>query len=349
MNRIEINDQTERVFEPVDGSLPGAIYVFIFFSVIGVAAAGVLRFLEPQEVCFWCAISMGGSCVLIGFGMAILLLTAWKRLTLRGASLEQGGVFRTKLIEIKNVNAVRWIWQGRRGGVTLLTDNKKIRILFQIYSNEDLLWLTQFFRETFPETMQEDWNQFCLQVAIPCTFSEEVKEREPGPHEVILTRKNFDRIFIVGLALSFIVSGFSFWLTGDWKFVYPPPVMMLVLWFPLRLRRATKKTISPRLISHSEDRKYWVLGGIWIIIVTGFAVWIDRLELSEAQHTTAYIIMMFVSFIPILWLAMIFDKQRKIRQLEFDQEVATAAAQCWKDEQPTIRSMLENHAETSPS
>src|SRR5580700_4063343 len=98
------------------------------------------------------------------------------------------GLFAVTEIRLADVTDIKWRPNGF--GVVVLTNFDKVTINFARYAPDASLRIIQFLRDVLPKSTQQDWNRFCLRIAIPL--------RNPGSgtrrSEVLFSRAQFDRL-----------------------------------------------------------------------------------------------------------------------------------------------------------
>jgi len=173
-----------------------------------------------------------GYAVAIG-SLVVHLLFCWRhRLQIENGRIISRGLFAVTEIRLADVTDVKWIPHGF-GGVVLKTNFDKVAINFARYPPDASLQFIQFLRDVLPKSTQQDWNRFCLRIAIPL--------RNPAsdtrPTEVLFSRAQFDRLLssVFFADLAFAVG--YWWLLGflcDWTITALPLALTGLFWTLVR-------------------------------------------------------------------------------------------------------------------
>jgi hypothetical protein len=190
----------------------------------------------------WAAPGARGTLFLLAFSvgyavavgsLVVHLLFCWRhRLQFDAGRIISRGLFAVTEIRLADVTDVKWIPHGL-GGVVLKTNFDKVTINFARYAPDASLQIIQFLRGVLPKSTQQDWNRFCLRIAIPL--------RNPGSDtrrsEVLFSRAQFDRLLssVFFADLAFAVG--YWWLVGflrDWTITALPLALTGLFWVTVR-------------------------------------------------------------------------------------------------------------------
>ena len=145
--------------------------------------------------------SILGSLVLGGFWgfwvvLSVMLLLSYYResLFVDDGKIIQTGVFRRREIALADIVSVRWRIVPVGGSVVLRSSADKIKVTFDNFELEQRRWLIQLFRHSLPQSIQQDWERFCLRNALPLLKQD--TDAPLQPDEILITRRRWDRFFL---------------------------------------------------------------------------------------------------------------------------------------------------------
>jgi hypothetical protein len=172
-----------------------------------------------------------GYAVVVG-SLVVHLLFCWRhRLQFENGRIISRGLFAVTEIRLADVTDVKWIPHAF-GFVVLVTNFDKVTINFARYPPDASLRIIQFLRDVLPKSTQQDWDRFCLRIAIPL--------RNPGSEtrrsEVLFSRAQFDRLlsslFFADLAVAAL-----YWrlgILGNWTITVLPLALTGLFWITVR-------------------------------------------------------------------------------------------------------------------
>jgi len=180
-----------------------------------------------------------------------ILFCQFTSITIRKGTLILQSVFSYQELELSNITQAHWKLISH-GALSLETPTEKGTFGLINLTREERLWLIQYFRNRLPESIQQNWDLFCLKIALPLRKPKPEVIRNPGPDEILVTRKRYDRI---GIPLT-IISIISSVLTA-WYFHYPKylafPVILILFWMLLRYSVPKEGMVLSRI---SADKEY---------------------------------------------------------------------------------------------
>ncbi|WP_298864515.1 hypothetical protein [uncultured Gimesia sp.] len=281
----------------------------IFYTSISIGAAYAMwdkvlalnNFFDIAFACFMFSFFPG-------INLWILLAYKYESLTIQNESVIQQGVIFRKEIDLSSVKQARWnLVQG--GGITLKSLTEKISIYFENFEREERLWLIQYFQSHLPESIQQNWDLFCLKIAIPLRDPQPKVFRDPGPDEILITRKRYDRFGIPLSILSIICTALAAWY---FRFPRYLGVSVIPIGFWLLLRYSIpKRGMVGRRISADRDLKqmliflfcWGALGLIGIIIL-------KIIDFPEPQNMISNVCLMCIWFTILLIIVSKLDRNR---------------------------------------
>ncbi len=221
------------------------------------------------------------------------LLYCWRhRLQIDSRRIVNRGLLGVTEICLADVTEVDWIPEGP-GGVVLKTNFDRVPVLFARYSPDASLRIIQFLREALAKSIQQEWNRFCLRIAIPLRNPASDTRRS----EVVFSRAQFDRLlsslFFADLAVATL-----YWqvgLLGNWRITVLPLALTGLFWVTVRyfvpVRTVTKVGWFPLalFVDVLVDHLAWAfrLFGL-VMLCFAFLIGIPRgLELAAVVVVTA--------------------------------------------------------------
>jgi hypothetical protein len=228
-----------------------------------------------------------GYTVVIGL-LLVHFLFCWRhRLQFENGRIISRGLFAVTEIRLADVTDVKWLADGL-GGVVLVTNFDNVTINFARYPPDASLQIIQFLRDVLPKSTQQDWNRFCLRIAIPL--------RNPAsdtrPTEVLFSRTQFDRLFS-SLFFADLAVAALYWpvgILGNWTITVLPLALTGLFWItvrylvPLRLTTKVGWFPLPLFVDVLVDHLTWSfrLFGL-VMLCAAFFIGIPRgLQLSIA-------------------------------------------------------------------
>jgi hypothetical protein len=203
-------------------------------AAAGLALCGVLYLLSLRfqqrggqlaidQWVFWGAMGL-----VVGFDLVFLIFGWRHKLVLGDGRIASHGLLSSTEIRLDEVTELKWMPYGP--GAVLTTNFEKVRIIFNRYPYEAGLPITEFLRHAVPAAMQDDWNQFCLKVALPLRTG---RRRT----EVLRPRGHFDRLCcaIVFAELAFAIADWRLaGPAGNWRSAAWTGLITLAVWITAR-------------------------------------------------------------------------------------------------------------------
>ncbi|QDU04099.1 hypothetical protein V6x_38240 [Gimesia chilikensis] len=315
-----------RVFRPPKDYRNGGLFSLIFFTPIGIA---------------WCILMIMGTppdrhIFVILFTVTLwsvpAILSCWMLLKYRKVSLtiESGtitvqSIFSRKVINLLEVQKVCWrlFPMGLR---VYTTPRETVSLTVSHFSREDQVWLIRYFRQVFPEAIQENWPLYCLHVANRFRPEKHTVVPPPGPDEILITRQRYDRILIPLILVSTIAGIVAVFTHHDFA-LFILPVLCLMFWFMFKIVTPREGQIQKRLIADKENRGLFVLMGCWGVLLLCF-LFIQRLEMPISAKNTRMLVSTVALLPAVIPVLMRTEKKRK----QLDLIKAEQAAREWEVE-----------------
>jgi hypothetical protein len=200
-----------------------ALLGFVQWLCLGAAGALGTVFLLAISVGY--ALAVGA--------MFVNILFCWRhRLQFENGRTISRGLFAVTEIRLADVTNVKWIPYGF-GVVVLQTNFDKVTINFARYAPDASLQIIQFLRDVLPKSTQQDWDGFCLRIAIPLRNPASDTRRS----EVLFSRAQFDGLFS-SLFFADLALAVSYWrflgFPGDWTITTLPLALTGLFWILVR-------------------------------------------------------------------------------------------------------------------
>jgi hypothetical protein len=260
-----------------------ALLGFVLWLCLGVA--GALGTLLLVAISIGYALAVGS--------LIVHLLYCWRhRLQIDSRRIVNRGLLGVTEICLADVTEVDWIPEGP-GGVVLKTNFDKVPVLFARYSPDASLRIIQFLREALAKSIQQEWNRFCLRIAIPLRNP----DSDTRQSEVVFSRAQFDRLFS-SLFFADLAVAALYWqvgILGNWTITVLPLALTGLFWVTVRyfvpVRTVTKVGWFPLalFVDVLVDHLAWAfrLFGL-VMLCCAFLVGIPRgLELATVVVVTA--------------------------------------------------------------
>ncbi|QDT28435.1 hypothetical protein Enr10x_37770 [Gimesia panareensis] len=242
-------------------------------------------------------------------------LSCWMLLKYRTVSLtiEPGtitvqGIFSRKVVDLADVQKVSWriFPMGLR---VYTTPCETASLTVSHFSPEDQVWLIRFFRQIFPEAIQENWPLYCLHAASRLRKKKHTVVPPPGPDEILITRQRYDRFAIPVILVSVVAAILMGILQHNFALlVLPLPLVMF--WFLLRKGTPREGQIQKRLLVERDHRETFLLLGFWSVLLLGFII-IQRLDMITSLKNT-WMLVLIVALVPaVIPVIMRTEKRRK--------------------------------------
>ncbi|QDU51293.1 hypothetical protein Pan110_36570 [Gimesia panareensis] len=273
-------------------------------------------------------------------------LSCWMLLKYRKVSLtiEPGtitvqGIFSRKVVDLADVQKVSWrlFPMGLR---VFMTHRETVSPTLSHFSPEDQIWLIRYFRQIFPEAIQENWPLYCLHAASRLRKKKHTVVPPPGPDEILITRQRYDRFAIPVILVSVVAAILMGILQHNFALLVLP-FPLVIFWFLLRKGTPREGQIQKRLLSERDHRETFLLLFFWSVLGLGSVI-ILRLDLSESVKNTCSLILAVALVPAVIPVIMRTEKRRK----QLDLIKAEQAMREWELETAydQIRN-AENHAE----
>ncbi len=318
------NTSDPRVFRVRKSYRNQGICFLIIFVLAGIGAAYAVWIDPPpnNKLILISFLSLVWS-LMTGLSLWILLGYKYESLTIQNESVIQQGVIFRKEIDLSTIKQARWnLVQG--GGIKLKNLTEKISIYFDNFEREEGLWLIQHFQTRLSEDIQQNWDLFCLRVALPLREPKQDPIREPGPGEILITRKRYDRIGIPLIIVS-IIGG----ILTAWYFLNPglllAPVLPIGFWLFLRYSTPKQGLVDHRISADKDNYQWLIFNGCWLGLALIGLVISKAIEIPEPQSTITGICL------ACLWITVLFIRAWKIDRVVHLKNLkkAKAAVQKW--------------------
>jgi hypothetical protein len=232
----------------------GIVSLFFFAGMMGFSFVAFFRDNMPGAVCFS---GFWGAWIVV----SVWLLAAYYResVSVDECRIVQQGILRRREMAFADVANARWRTMPRGGAVVLRSLTGKIKVCFDNFGLEERRWLIRHLRLSLPQSVQQDWDRFCVRNALPLAKHDADAPLQPG--EVLLTKRRWDRFFLVLTATTAVVSAVCARVLE-----YPPalvlPVICLLMWLMIRFYTPAKGMRDKRL-SANPEKGYFLFLLIW--------------------------------------------------------------------------------------
>lgn len=315
-----------RVFRPPRDYRDGGLLSLIFFTLLFLTFTVLMRLAALPEIRNWITLFF------IMLWSVPAILSCWMLLKYRKVSLtiESGtitvqSIFSSKVIDLAEVQKV--CWRLFPTGLRVHTNHfETVSLTVSHFSREDQIWLIRYFRQVFPEAIQENWPLYCLHAANRLRPEKHTVVPPPGPDEIMITRQRYDRI-LIPLILVSTVAGIVAVFTHHNFALFILPVLCLMFWFMFKTVTPREGRIQKRLIADKENRGVFVLMGCWGVLLLSF-LFIQRLEMQTSSKNT-WMLVSTVALLPAV-IPVIMRAEKKRKQLDLIK--AEQAAREWEAE-----------------
>jgi hypothetical protein len=265
--------------------------------------------------------SILGSLVLGGFWgfwvvlSAMLLLSCYREsLFVDDGKIIQTGILRRREMAFSDIVSVRWRIMPVGGSAVLRSSAEKIKVTFDNFELEQKRWLIRLLRLSLPQSIQQDWERFCLRNALPLLKQDTDAPLQPG--EILITRRRWDRFFLATTVVLVVLGIICAWLLQS-PTPLAFPLVSLLLWPLMRFSTPAKglrcgKTPAP-------EKRHLLIFAVWY----GVGVAIIPLDNSHNGLTIGLVIVWFAI---LLYLAYRMDRRREATR----DVAAPAAAEEWE-------------------
>ncbi|MBN69626.1 MAG: hypothetical protein CME32_10135 [Gimesia sp.] len=315
-----------RVFRPPRDYRDGGLLSLIFFTLLFLTFTVLMRLAALPEFRNWITLFF------IMLWSVPAILSCWMLLKYRKVSLtiESGTItvqriFSCKVLDLAEVQKVCWRLFPM-GLCVYTTPRETVSLTVSHFSREDQIWLIRYFRQVFPEAIQENWPLYCLHAANRLRPEKHTVVPPPGPDEIMITRQRYDRI-LIPLILVSTVAGIVAVFTHHHFALFILPVLCLMFWFMFKTVTPREGRIQKRLIADKENRGIFVLMGCWGVLLLSF-LFIQRLEMPTSSKNT-WMLVSTVALLPAV-IPVIMRAEKKRKQLDLIK--AEQAAREWEAE-----------------
>ena len=301
-----------RVFRPPPDYRDGGLLSLIFFTLLFLTFTVLMRLAALPEFRNWITLFF------IILWSVPASLSCWMLLKYRTVSLtiEPGtiavqGIFSRKVLNLANVQKVSWrvFPMGLR---VFTTHCETVSLTVSHFSREDQIWLIRYFRQIFPEAIQENWPLYCLHVANRFRPEKHTVVPPPGPDEILITRQRYDRIAIL-VILVCVVAGILMAISLHNYALLVLPLPLVMFWFLLRNGTPRAGKVQKRLLAERVHRETFLLLVFWSVLGVG-SVSILSLDLSESVKNTCSLLLI-VALVPVV-IPVIIRTEKKRKQLD---------------------------------
>ncbi|QDT22086.1 hypothetical protein [Gimesia chilikensis] len=315
-----------RVFRPPRDYRDGGLLSLIFFTLLFLTFTVLMRLAALPEFRNWITLFF------IMLWSVPAILSCWMLLKYRKVSLtiESGtitvqSIFSSKVIDLAEVQKV--CWRLFPTGLRVHTNHfETVSLTVSHFSREDQIWLIRYFRQVFPEAIQENWPLYCLHAANRLRPEKHTVVPPPGPDEIMITRQRYDRILIPLILVSTVAGIVAVFTHHDFA-LFILPVLCLMFWFMFKIVTPREGQIQKRLIADKENRGVFVLMGCWGVLLVSF-LFIQRLEMPTSSKNT-WMLVSTVALLPAM-IPVIMRAEKKRKQLDLIK--AEQAAREWEAE-----------------
>lgn len=315
-----------RVFRPPRDYRDGGLLSLIFFTLLFLTFTVLMRLAALPEFRNWITLFF------IMLWSVPAILSCWMLLKYRKVSLtiESGtitvqSIFSSKVIDLAEVQKV--CWRLFPTGLRVHTNHfETVSLTVSHFSREDQVWLIRYFRQVFPEAIQENWPLYCLHAANRLRPEKHTVVPPPGPDEIMITRQRYDRILIPLILVSTVAGIVAVFTHHDFA-LFILPVLCLMFWLMFKIVTPREGQIQKRLIADKENRGIFVLMGCWGVLLVSF-LFIQRLEMSTSSKNT-WMLVSTVALLPAV-IPVIMRAEKKRKQLDLIK--AEQAAREWEAE-----------------
>ncbi|WP_298864518.1 hypothetical protein [uncultured Gimesia sp.] len=323
---ITKNDSIARIFRTKKSDRNEALVSLIFFTLFGTGSTYLMWFMAHPDSKMFAVIAFSVIwSPLVGIFIWSFLVCQYRSITIQKETVILQGVFSCKEIDLSRVLEARWKLIGS-GVLTLKTLTEKGSVHLLNFEREDRLWLIQYFRSHLPESIQQNWDLFCLKVAIPLRDPKPKVFRDPGPDEILITRKRYDRFGIPLIIISIICGVLTAWYFKHPKYL-SMPVILIIFWVLLRNSIPKEGKVFSKIGSDKESMEVVKLLGWWIGLVIILLITYRLPILPQPQHT------ILGNCLMLIYMVFLFVKARPLIRSNklMDLEKSKKAVQQWKD------------------
>lgn len=315
-----------RIFRPPRDYRDGGLLSLIFFTLLFLTFTVLMRLAALPEFRNWITLFL----IMLWSVPAILscwMLLKYRKfsLTIKPGTITVQRIFSCKVLDIADVQKV--CWRLFPMGLRVHTNHfETVSFTVSHFSREDQVWLIRYFRQVFPEAIQENWLLYCLHVANRLRPEKHTVVPPPGPDEILITRQRYDRILIPLILVSTVAGIVAVFTHHDFA-LFILPVLCLLFWFMFKTVTPREGRIQKRLIADKENRGIFVLMGCWGVLLLSF-LFIQRLEMPTSSKNT-WMLVSTVALLPAV-IPVIMRAEKKRKQIDLIK--AEQAAREWEAE-----------------
>lgn len=315
-------DLASRVLRPEKGFLTGGIISLIFFSFVFFGFGFFMWFSAPDDrrvysipfvACIWLPMA--------AYSFWYMLVWKYVSVTLHNGNVALKGVFFNREIKLSDIEVVHWSLHPH-GQIKVQTALETAKINFLYYTQEERLWLIQYFRDHFPEDQQQNWPLFCLKIALPLMKPDPDKPRKPEPGDVLHTRKNWDKIIFIITGITALIGAYTSWVLQKPGFLFLPVVPLIFWGFRFTL---PKEGIYVRPTSTDKELVYL---GWWTGAATLMLFLLVYLDLPREIRGSILLTGMAIWAAPVFWILIKSEHETKKNEII----KAEAAVKEWEAE-----------------
>ncbi|WP_337175582.1 hypothetical protein [Paludisphaera sp.] len=232
-------------------------------------------------------------------------------LSFRGSRVVRQGVLKRTEMDLADATGARWI-PGRL--VKIRDASSRLSIRLDEYEKADREAIVAGLRAAIPPDVQRGWDLFAYKTRFGLP-----EKRTPDPGEVLRTRRDSLRVYLMVAAASIPAVALASWATGEPSTLFAiPGLLALALGFSL----ATPKDgeVVPRISWRASPGVVFILawGGLGLVLISGFSGLWDRLP-APATLAVAVGVAYIAAFVLVMNR---FERLRMAR----DEEAAKRAA-----------------------
>lgn len=323
---ITENDGYVRVFRPKKSDRNGYLLSLVIFTLIGIGFTYSMWLVAHPAQKINAVIAFTLLCsIMPGMMLWGTLICQFSSTTVQNETVLLKGVFSQKEINLSNVIQARWRLTSH-GALTLKTLIETGTINLMNLEKEEKLWLIQYFQSHLPESVQQNWDLFCLRIAIPLRDPKPIVIRDPGPDEILLTRMRCDRLFVPFIVLTAIGG-----IIAAWNFQLPrfliAPVLPIMFWLMFRYIIPKRGMVAGRIFANNESLQVVRLLVWWFGLVMIFFITYRLAILPEPVHIIVgnFLMLFYMVFLSIKAYPLYHTNHLKML------EKAKQAVQQWKE------------------
>jgi len=264
------------------------------------------------------AIPFAALLLLFPGGISLWALLIYRRafLSLQNGTVISQHLFSRQQLQLQDVVTARWRLMPLVG-LSMSTATETVVVDLNYFQREDQLWLIQYFRNQVPPDKQQDWPRFCWLIAMRLKRQSQPKTEVSGAHEILITRRRYDRI-VVPLTIVSILTGIGLaWWLQNLGFL-TLPFFILSFWLLMRFQTPKKGYVQQRIRGDKDTRDLLIL--ITVLGLTSMLYLIAR-KFDAPEPTTflwfcSFLVLSAIAFTPYLMRSERERKQRETTRLE---------------------------------